>query len=261
MNEIKNYGFIPPSIKPEEWIFGALDVLQKPIRPDGQWGRSLPIYEPQADPYETWGCTIWGGENQTEIYTKEVFGFEPNYDERRMYNIMEIDPPGANPQDFYEAVRKFGLTDNELMPDTYEEFRTPRPVPAEILDKGKPWLLKYELTHKWLFYPVADLAYKQKMLQEALQFSPIGVSVLAWKQNNEGLYFKEIGEQDSHWCVCYGYDSESWHIFDSYDHSKKRLALDYDFGFAKSIHITRKPQITISNKCTILKWINKLFSK
>lgn len=240
---IKNYGFVQPFIQPEEYVLGAVGALPKEmLQPDGQWDDYLPIYEPQAEQYETWGCTCWGTENQIEIYMKRKFDFEPNYDERFPYNGINITPPGANPQNVYEFIRDNGLLNNRPLPATYEEFCLPRPPSIVEKNEAKQWLVKYELRHQWLFYPTANLAHKQAQLVDELKSSPIGISVVAWKERN-GLYCKEIGEPDTHWCVVYGYEIGAyWKVFDSYDHSMKRLEWDYDFGSAKKIFISKKEQ-------------------
>src|SRR3990167_4625379 len=104
---LRNYGFKEPTIKPKAWI--ALGATGIPIRPDSVW--PTPLYEPQAENFESFGCTVWGLQNQIEMYMMEVFGFEPNFDERYNYNIAQINPPGADPDDSYESARTKGLTE------------------------------------------------------------------------------------------------------------------------------------------------------
>ena len=254
--QIKNYGFIPPYIQEQEHVLGANTVLpDENLQWDGQWGAFLPLYEPQAEKYETWGCTIWGSENQVETYFKRRFGFEPNYDEGFIYNLAEVGEPGANPQDIYEIERKNGFINNRPIPDSYEEF-SKRPVSDNFIAEGKKWLAEYKLRHSWIFYPTATLAYKQEQLIKNLVHSPIGVSVVAWRERNE-KYWKNIGEPDTHWCLCIGYVlGEYWLIFDSYDHSIKKLEWGYDFGYAKRIYVE---QLTGNKQKK--SWLSKLWCK
>src|SRR3990167_4449378 len=91
----KQYGLDPSKIqiKPESWkTFGAAGEIH---RPDSKW--PVVLYEPQAEKYETSGCTIWGSQNQIEIFIKEVFGFEPNYLEQFNYNDVGVNHPGSDP--------------------------------------------------------------------------------------------------------------------------------------------------------------------
>ena len=95
MSKIKGnllqYGFNPSKIdiKEEEFKLGALPPLF--INKSGKYDAFLPLYEPQADKYETWGCTVWGSQNMVEIYFKKVFGFEPNYNEIFNYVLAGVD--------------------------------------------------------------------------------------------------------------------------------------------------------------------------
>src|SRR3990167_6395190 len=106
--ELKQYGFDERLIvkKPEDYSFGAWTKVPTTIySPDGQW--PLVLYEPQAEKYETFGCTIWGSQNQSEMFIKGVFGFEPNFDERFTYlhSDLSVENRGANPQNAYESAR------------------------------------------------------------------------------------------------------------------------------------------------------------
>ena len=79
-NKIKgkliNYGFDVGKIKiePEEWIGGAL--LGEEMNPSGDWTEFLPLYEPQAEKFETWGCVTFGATSQIEILMKYLQEYE-----------------------------------------------------------------------------------------------------------------------------------------------------------------------------------------
>lgn len=245
--ELKQFGFDPSKvvIKPEAWKFGS-NIPLTPINRTGQYDESLPIYEPQAEKYETWGCTVWGSQNQTEITIKVIFGFEPNYYEGYNYNLAAIMPPGSNPDDVYESIRKYGLIKQRPMPDTYEEFCKPRPVTQEMIDEGKKWLEEYDFYHEWII--PSNPAKMKELIVAVLPYSVVGLSVTAWFKDKDGLYV-DNGQPNTHWCVCYGYRYDEQgriilKIFDSYDHSKKELHPDHNVMFAKRIHIAKKTQQT-----------------
>ena len=241
---MKNYGFNEELvvIEPEAYILGGKSKVPTDIfRPDGQW--KTPIYEPQAEKYETAGCTVWGAQNQIEIFFKEVFGFEPNYDERFIYQIVGIrrEDGGTNPQNVYESIRKHGLIDNEPMPETYDEFTDRSYLTVERLEKGKKWIREeYDFYHDWL----SDTS--KETIKSALMLSPIAISVTAWQKDKDGLYISN-GEPNGHWCVVYGYKEEHkgkkgifLKVFDSYDHSKKILHPDHHIAVAKRIYIRKR---------------------
>lgn len=99
-------------------------------------------------------------------------------------------------------------------------------------------------------------------LKDALRYSPIGISVYAWVQNADSTYIKPQGAQDNHWCVLYGYeDGKSWHVFDSYDNTHKKLAWDFGFEMAKRYSIKRRdPQAELSRLQKILQLIAQILS-
>jgi len=234
----QEFGFDPDKvqIEPEAYLLGALAFEN--INDGGQW--ETPLYEPQAENYETWGCTIWGGQNQIEIYFKKVFGFEPNYNEIFNYIKAGVGVGGGDPQKAYESFRHDGLVNHDLIsfPATYEEFINPKQITPAIESTGKKWLVDYELWHEWLVKPTKE------EIKFMLKSSPIAIGVTAWFEEN-GLYV-DRGMKNTHWCVAYGYIEDArgiiLKVFDSYDHSEKLLHPAHSISLAKRILIKRKPK-------------------
>ena len=241
--ELKQYGFDERLIvkKPEDYSFGAWTKVPTTIySPDGQW--PLVLYEPQAEKYETFGCTIWGSENQAEMFIKKVFGFEPNFDERFTYlhSDVSVENRGANPQNAYESARHDGYINDEPLPDTFAEFIDKRYLTGTRIEAGKKWPQEYELLHEW----VSDTS--KENIVKLLPMSPVAISVTAWLQDSSGLFI-DGGQPNTHWCVAFGYLKEFMGkkgiflmVFDSYDHSVKTLHPDHRIAVAKRIHISRK---------------------
>lgn len=236
------YGFIEPIITPDNYVLGSIggEVLQA----DGQWDEFLPQYEPQAENYETSGCTCWGTENALEILFKRKFQFEPNFSERYPYNLANIEHPGADPHFIGEVCRKYGFINQDSLPvpPTYEEFKTPRPMEMKYLLEGKEWMEKWDFKHEWVFTGAKTKEQRIETMKKALTFSPLGVAVSAWHEQND--IYVDFGMANNHWCVCYGYDDEkqAWKIFDSYDHSTKLYSYDSAINFAKRYSIEKKLQ-------------------
>ena len=240
--QVKNYGFREELVvkKPEDYTLGGITKLPTIIhRQDGQW--PIVLYEPQAEKYETWGCTVWGMENQAEMFIKEVYGEEPNYDERFTYLHSDIKEGGANPQNAYESARNDGLIDNELLPTSFVGFKDKSYLTSERTQKGQDWRLKkFQFLHDWL----SDTS--KETIKSALMLSPIAISVSAWVQDGDGLYI-DAGLPNNHWCVAYGY-LEEWKgkkgiflkVFDSYDHSEKVLHPNHRIWVAKRIYIRKR---------------------
>lgn len=253
---MKNYGYIPPKIQTDQYVFGGFMSLPKIIvKLNGQWDDSLPIYEPQADKYETWGCTVWGTENATEIFEKFISGGNPNYDERFIYNLVPIFPPGGDPHEAAERIRKFGLITNRSLPDTLDEFMSPRPPSDEDIAEGKKFLDKWEFGHEWVFTYGTDKKRRVELMKENLRYSPLGISVSAWHEE-DGIYI-DAGQPNNHWCVCYGYYEANgeifWKVFDSYDHSLKILHPNYQIDVCKRYYLKLKEKRNIFE--LIIKWL------
>lgn len=262
MNKIKNYGFSEKDvcIRPEDFIFGA-HLEQTVIRPDGQWDDILTQYESQARNFETWGCVPYATTSQIELYHRGVFGTEPNYSERYLYNIMEIEPPGSNPNDAYQAIRHNGLVKQEILPmvNTLEEFKKPRPMEQKYKDEGLQW--GYILQHEWI--SSSDM---KSAIIDALKYNPVALSVTAWRK--EGEFYVDDGQPNTHWTLAYGWGTTPegktyLKIFDSYDFNGgeflKKLHPDHHIGFAKRILLTKQLAVNIQKISLITRILNLMY--
>lgn len=240
-NELKNYGFKAPVITPDQHILGS-GTAYEVLKEDRQWDNYLPLYEPQAENWESFGCTVWGSENATEILHKFLFGIEPNYSERYIYNLAGLtrESGGADPHYVLEVIRLSGLINQELLPmtPTYEEFIKPRPMEKKYVEEGLKFLGQYILRHDWILTGNESQEVRIARIKENLKYSPLGVSVTAWFEEN-GIYV-DRGQPNTHWCVCYGWTDKGWKIFDSYDHSTKIYSFDSVISFAKRFLIKKK---------------------
>lgn len=254
-NKIQHKGFLPDDIKPEDYIFGGYTKISAmPLVDHGQWDFFLPEAENQKkNGLETMNCTVYNTLQCLEILFNRKFGIKKDYSERFGGITAETTLNGNQPHKVIEAVRKVGLLEDSILPfsddiDTWDKYYSPKPMTNDLLEKAGEILKKYEIGHEWVLTG-SPITYKQEVLKEALRFSPIGVSVVAWKERN-GLYFKEKGEPDNHWTVLYGFeDGKKWLIFDSYDGHKKELEWNYDFTFAK--------RYSIEEKAVNLNWFQK----
>lgn len=228
------YGFIPPKILSDHYVLGsALSLGQEVIQPDGQWDAYLPTYEVQDDKFETYGCTVWGTENCIETLAKRIYGKEYNFSERYPYILTPVRPPGADPHAVAECIRHLGLVDQSVLPmtGTFEEFISPDPMLDWILRKGKEWIAANDFGHEWLFTTNPNNETRAALFKQALQYSPLGVSVTAWYEGG-GVYV-DLNLPNTHWCEIYGWEPRGWKVFDSYDHTKKILSYEHHVEYAK----------------------------
>lgn len=242
MDEVINYGLVIAPRDPDAFVLGRANELPKVmLQNDGQWDNFLPIYEPQAEDFETCGCTVWGSQNAIEIYLKRITGIEPNYSERFNYILADITCPGADPHYVLESMRANGVINQSKLPmvATLQDFLMPKPMSVEYLLEGQKW--PFVLQHEWVVQGV-DANWIEKM-KEALDYSPLCAAVHAWIEKN-GFYIRPNGGIDTHWCVIYGYvEGEYWKCFDSYDHSTKKLAWDFGFTFVKRLYVQEAIEI------------------
>src|SRR3990167_2911186 len=252
-NEIKNYGYKPPIVKPEDWVLGGGMIPDEVLQENGNWLAFLPLFEKQNKfGTETFACTNFATSSIIETLQKRKFGEDKNWSDRGFAIGSGTDPQqgGNDPATVIEYVRKQGLFKEELLPfenvTSVEEYYTPKPLPENLLNESKKFLEEYQVNHEWVFS--SDVPDKAERLKRALKFSPLGVSVHAWKQDEQGFYYKEKGDRDNHFVELYFFDEllRGWMVFDTYENNLKMLREDYNFGVAKRYSIAKKPKIEVT---------------
>ena len=247
MNEIKNYGLqLSPLEDLSAYRLGAIELPKLVLRRDGQYDNYLPEDELQHTPsFDTYGCTVYGTENIQQTMER-VHGLESKeYDERYNYNLAKIVPPGADPHVVSDIFRLNGVVSGVFpMVGTLAEYATPRPMPSKYVSQGVAH--PHELRHQWLWSKPISKEERIKLIKEYLQYSPLGVSVTAWSQEN-GVYVDK-GQPNTHWTMLYGYNDKGWKIYDSYFPHRKILSYDHNIQVCKRYILvpnTRQKQISI----------------
>lgn len=239
-NMQNNFGLITSLIKDfDAYVFGSSSIPTIEINESGNWEPYLPKYEAQKDKFESYGCTLWGLHNQIETQYKFLYGKEPNYDEWFNYPLIPIRLNGQDPHVTYESVRSRGLIDAGTVdvPDTRLEALDTKNITGTMYAKGQNWLMKHEFLHEWLWSTKPE-NYLQ-VLKKALKTCPIAVSVSAWNLQN-GVYVS-TGDVNNHFCLLYKFDEQGYPwVFDTYDHSRKKLSIDHNIRRAKRIWIHRR---------------------
>jgi hypothetical protein len=247
--DIVDMGFIEPTILETDYVFGGeTKIGNEIVKPDGQWIDYVGEKEWQWKKFvkdgvtymvETMSCPDFGTLNANEILHKFLYNEEINLSDRCLSIESGTTKQGNNPQNSAEALRKLGCCYEKDLPFdetciTWEAFHSPKPLTDDLKNKAESLLDRYEFLHEWV-----DTKNKQNLI-DSLKRSPLGISVKAWKMRN-GLYYKEAGETDNHWCVLIGYElNKCWYVFDSYDSFIKKLEWDYDFQWAKRYFLKKK---------------------
>lgn len=236
-----NYGFIKDKIEEDHWVLGGGHIPQKVIvNPSGDWSDYLPVFEAQASKFETWGCTVFGTLNCLESLLKCIKLEESNFSERFPYIGNQIREPGTSPHKVAEWIRENGLVEQDTLPmtDAYDDFIKPDPLPVNMLIEGQHFLNEWDFKHEWIACEDENIKSKLKTM---LKYSPLGVSVHAWKKNGR-VYIKDEGDEDNHWTMLYKIDDKGYyHIFDSYEGTKV-LSPDYKFGMAKVYFLFKRTE-------------------
>ena len=246
-------GFIKPVISPDDYIFGASSVEADILQPDGNWKNILPQKEIQIRNYETYNCTAFNSLDQLEIYLSRKFNLPKNYSERGLGIVAGTKPPGNSPNVVYQAVRNYGVFNEEFLPfdnsvQSVEQYYSPSPLPRSYEIEAKKFKDEFDFHYEWVFTENDSLETKKIRLKEALKYSPVALSVYAWQINDKGYYIKPSAVQDTHWTVCVGFrEGEYWEIFDSYEPTLKKLAWDFGFGFASKIFVEKQTAVLKKN--------------
>ena len=250
-NETKNFGYLPDTIDPADYVLGSLQIPTEVLVENGQWDAFIPQDEIQrTENYETYGCTIFGTLNALEFLFKRLFGETRNWSERFVYIFTETRPPGNSPKKIIEAIRKqCGLIDDDLLPmskaPAYEDYIQPDPLPVLLTWKGEDFLKETKINYEWVFND-NQIHNRNEAIKTALRYSPVGIAVAAWTYDyDKKVYVRPKDAVDNHWVCLYGYEEESFFkCYDSYDKTLKRL--DWNFGFERALRyriekITYKP--------------------
>jgi hypothetical protein len=273
----KSYGFQPPVIdEQKDWFFkGANTQLAgEPLAPDGQWTKYLPAAESQIARgiRDTNACTNFGTLKALAILFMRLHASPRDWAERFAAIVSKTDPRyGNDPQSAIEGPRKNGLIAQSFLPFppdmTVEEFYTPNPMTVELLAEGQKFLQSYKLGHEWVGRN--DTVLKIELMIEALKYSPLGVSVVAWHQDKDGIYYFPEGSIANHWTCIYGYEyGKYWLVFDSDDTTRtfKKLRWDCKFTYVKRYSIEKidpnenlKQQVSLLQR--VLDLLKKLFAQ
>ena len=266
MNKNRNkFGFKIPVITPDNYVLGASAVPRVVLREDGNWNDFLPEAELQNKrSLETYDCTGFATLNAIETLQLYLFNEKVNYSDRWVGIIAGTTEGGNDPHIVAEAIRKFGLIPEEMLPfsddlATIDEYYSFKGADKEACYRaGKEWLERNDFKHEWVFLPEQSVEEKIKALKYTLKLSPLGISVLAWNRNSKGIYAGN--GVPNHWTLEYAFPDNLQRIFDSYDPFKKLV--EQSILFAKRYWIAKKPPVILKPKTSscFLKVFSNLLS-
>lgn len=243
--------FWPKPIKKEDYVMGDGNLVTEVLMPTGHgWGAHLPLGETQfKNGIDPSSCPAGGTLNAVEAIGKFKYGasFQNDLSERYLSIMSGMTGYGGNPFQVAEIMRTIsGAVPEVYLPfdmsiDSLQKYFRPKPMPYWLFKIGVHWKKIYEFKHEWVFHPGQSLSIEEKRqrLQEALKYSPVGVSGYAWSLHSDGKYYHD--GPDIHWFIKFDWkEGESHEIFDTYPPYVKNLDWNYDFGYAERYSLTRK---------------------
>jgi len=240
IQEVPN-NFIEVPVFADEYIFGGNSKIQGDVlRADGDWRSRLAFENQYNNGVESMSCTVYGTLSAIEILLTEKFDFSTDYSERFTSTLAGTTKSGNSPHKVGETIRGRGLVSETQLPFSMEITRWEEyfaPIPSQLSREGQKWLKQWSFGHDWVITRDTRKEEKIELLTDALKFSPVGVSVYGWA-DEKGVYVK--AGNDNHWCLLVAGDKDYWYVLDSYAPYLKRLAKNYDFGFAKRYSIERR---------------------
>jgi len=241
---MKNYGLIPEIRKPEDWVFGGdTGIILEILQTNGHgWDEFLPQKETQSSVWlDVMGCVTFSALNVLETLAKRKFDEAWDKSDRFTAKLSGTTKNGNTVSNVAESIRKNdGIVDEEnwawdknpsepviLWADYYTT------IPLNIKDLGATWLKNYQVNYEWV-------NPDKNTLKEALKYSPLQVTGVAWYKNSDGLYYSPL-KTANHAFMLYDYvDDDRWLIFDSYDNTKKELVWDFKFASAFKYYLNKK---------------------
>lgn len=229
-----------PVIRETDYVFGSEQIKGTVLREDGDWRDFLPQGEEQRrHGIESSTCFIQAQQHAIATLLEEQFGIiDSNFSERfNLTQIHDVSEQGGSPIDAGDSFRHDGLIDDSLLPfsediASWKEFNSFKNGSAvECIKKGQEWLREWSPKYDIVFKREELVEQKYNKLKDALRYSPVPVSVYAWKQEND-LYVKPQGVSDNHLVLCVFVDeNNSAYVFDTYSPFIKRLEPNFNMEF------------------------------
>lgn len=238
--------FVYPKIKDTDFRFGSRQLQGIPLRANGDWRDYTPPSELQnRKRVESSACYVEASQHAIATIQEEQFGApDNNYSARFNALLSEGTPQGGDPIVGGDSIRHDGLISETTLPfeniNSWEEYHSFKGANEnECRREGKNWLVQWKPEYDIVITRHESVAVKYAKLKEALNYSPVPISVTAWYEK-DGVYVKPEGERDNHLVECVYVDKENhpW-VWDTYPPFLKKLAPYYNFEFGMRWNLTK----------------------
>lgn len=260
-----NYGLQEFKDDVRNYITGQAKMPWIEYNDTGDWENDRTKFEKQFAPtFDTYNCTGFGATDDIENFIKLVYGVEENYSDRWVGIIAGTKAyKGNDPINVYNAIREFGLIPERMLPfndsiKTAEEYFSFKGAnQAECFKEGQKWLERNELRYELLWGAKRPENYVELII-EALKTSPVGLSVDAWRDENN--VFVNFLPKNNHWTLGINQKDGEVRVKDTYldDNSDiKQLAKDHNIQKAIRIWVNRRTKPAMKAHIVLLESILK----
>lgn len=233
---------VPKNYRPTDYQLGAAtETLRKVVnQADGQWINFLPPDERQSNRFlETMACVTYGSLNIYEILFRVLYGINRNASDRFTAKVSGTSRVGNSLTNVQDAIRNQGLVDEAVYPwtvdvETWEQYY--KDISLEILTLGLKDKQLWKYLSEWVYADGGIITTRNeekiRLRQEALQWSPLGVTWRWQAANGDKITPRAFGPAN-HFTAMVGYkEGEYWEILDHYPPFRRKLAWDYEFPHA-----------------------------
>lgn len=240
--------------------FGSNQVVGKILKNDRDWRNCRPPGEEQnVRGIESSACYIEAQQHVIATLQEAQYNLlDKNYDSRFNVILSNGTENGGDPIAGAQSIRHDGLVEG-LLPFSeeilsWQDFASFKGADKDFcIKKGQDWLKEWTPKYDIVFTRSDSLQEKYRKLKEALQYSPVAMSVNAWYEQN-GLYVKPKGSRDTHLVQCDFLDENNCPYFwDTYSPFSKKGEPFYNSDFAMRWSLSR----TLST--TKKKWFYKIY--
>lgn len=240
--EYKNSGFSEEleleHSSEEDYNFLGSSLPKEVLVDDGDWRPFKINLEIQSNNHgDTYGCTNYANNNQTEFMHKVRYGKEIDYSDSYSAVVSNTRRGvGNSHKNVSDCRRKYGSILEELRPytkdTTLDQFFSP--IPDELKELGLKWVIENEYGYE----KVGGEEY-----EEALRYSPIQVAVDS-RTNKTSKYSMC---DHSILLICKDKVAKKNYTFDSYLNRFEEYDWDYPFAFGQRAHYKTIKTLILEN--------------
>ncbi len=262
--------FIYPDIKPEHYVFGALNA-GKVIREDGDWRDYTPPTRLQIfNGVEPSDCYVIAQLHALSTIQEEEFNI-PDQVYAPRFNTLLSDGTenGGDPLKGADSIRGDGIIVDSMMPfdssiTSWDDFHSWKGANEKLCRMaGQLFKQNWKANNYIVFKREESVEAKYAKLREALKRSPVPLSVYGKIDNNLQYVPKSEGDSDTHLVLCtYLSPDNKIYIRDTYAPFDKVLPDKYNPDFALRWTVEKlEARVKVSFGSMIVDLFKKIFNR